>query len=179
MLAEDDDTLGHFEKKCVQVAIAKMRRGRWRRDAFRTFARECANDTVSGESMGNLAARHNMNAVESWLHSRRAFVWVYEAQNMDHLLQGSLLSKWRLGDAEGSCAGDVVWFVTGHVARVVGRLHHLRGVEGARFNAPWLRSAAGGGDVVASRSGAATEEVHKSLGDLRRKPPLLAAALRY
>ena len=161
VLAEDDDTLCHFEKKCVQVAIAKMRRGRWRRDAFRSFARECANDIVSGESMGNPVARHNMKAVESWLHSRHAFVWVYEAQNVAHLMEGSVLSKWRLGDAVGSCAGDVVWFVEGHVARVVGRLHHSRGVEGAWFQAPWLRRAAGGGEDIELRSGTATEEVHR------------------
>eukprot|EP00959_Pyramimonas_sp_CCMP1952_P110789 2317812-Pyramimonas_sp.AAC.1 len=61
-LAEDVDTLGRFENKCVQIAIAKMRRGRWRRDAFRSFERSCDNHAVSGESMGDPEARQNMLA---------------------------------------------------------------------------------------------------------------------
>ena len=67
VLAEDVDTMGLWENKCVQIAIAKMRRGRWRRDAFRSFERSCANHVVSGESMGDPHAKQNMLAAESWL----------------------------------------------------------------------------------------------------------------
>eukprot|EP00959_Pyramimonas_sp_CCMP1952_P396806 8313920-Pyramimonas_sp.AAC.1 len=70
-LAEDVDALGFSENKCLQVAIAKMRRGRWRRSASRYFARSCANHVVSGESMGDPTARQNMIAAESWLRGQQ------------------------------------------------------------------------------------------------------------
>eukprot|EP00959_Pyramimonas_sp_CCMP1952_P081688 1706491-Pyramimonas_sp.AAC.2 len=164
VLAEDVDTLGRFENKCVQVAIAKMRRGRWRRDAFRSFERSCANHVGSGESMGDPDAKQNMLAAEAWLRCQQTYIWVYEAHSAAHIMHRTPLVRWSLGDADGRCVGAAVWFSEGHLVRVARGWRGMDGVEGVREDAPWLRVAAGGRDVAGPQSIAALQEVNASAG---------------
>eukprot|EP00959_Pyramimonas_sp_CCMP1952_P179382 3750074-Pyramimonas_sp.AAC.1 len=109
-----------------------MRRGRWRRDAYRCFERSCANHVVSGESTTDPEVRQNMLAAEAWLRGQGVCIWVYEAQSAAHVMQRAPLLKWPLGDVEGSCVGAAVWFSEGHLVRVAEGWRGMHGVAHGR-----------------------------------------------
>eukprot|EP00959_Pyramimonas_sp_CCMP1952_P025406 532996-Pyramimonas_sp.AAC.1 len=114
-----------------------MQRGRWRREALRFFATECANHTWSGVGGAGRVEEQNMDAVQRWLCQHNAFAWVYENEHVaDFLVEGSLW-RWRLGDADGRCVGSAVWLSEGHVVRVAHGHGSLKGVEGDAAQAPW------------------------------------------
>ncbi|CAK0820232.1 unnamed protein product, partial [Prorocentrum cordatum] len=99
VLASDDDNLGVHENKCLQVAVAKLRRGRRRRDAMRFFETQCQNDVGSGEAGAGSVGKENLIAVERWLHKQQAFVWVYEGRYASGLMEDA---PWRLSMARGA-----------------------------------------------------------------------------
>ncbi|CAK0866693.1 unnamed protein product [Prorocentrum cordatum] len=143
VLACDGGALGAWSNKCRQVAVAKIRRGRWRRDALRCFERECANDAFSGETGDGPESRQNVVAVETWLRRRKTFVWVHATEDTIDFMQVAQSERWALGDAVGVCVGAVVWCMSGHVIRVARGWSALRGVALLERSAPWMRSAAG------------------------------------
>eukprot|EP00959_Pyramimonas_sp_CCMP1952_P340561 7133117-Pyramimonas_sp.AAC.1 len=50
-----------------------MQRGRWRREALRRFARECANHAWSGAGASGPVGAQNVDAVKRWLCQQKAF----------------------------------------------------------------------------------------------------------
>eukprot|EP00959_Pyramimonas_sp_CCMP1952_P466967 9490807-Pyramimonas_sp.AAC.1 len=74
-LAADEATVGSWENKCLQDAVARMQRGRWRREALRFFSRECPNNALSGAGGVDPVPKQNVDAVQRWLCQQKAFAW--------------------------------------------------------------------------------------------------------
>ena len=129
-LATDEGTVGPWENKCLQDAVARMQRGRWRREALRFFATECQNHSWSGADEKDPVTRQNVEAVQRWLCQQKAFTWVYEADDVADLLEEGGCRRWRLGDADGRCVGSAIWLSEGHVVRVARGHVSLSGSEG-------------------------------------------------
>eukprot|EP00959_Pyramimonas_sp_CCMP1952_P156373 3270183-Pyramimonas_sp.AAC.1 len=62
--------------------------------------------------------RQNLQSVQTWLCGEGAFVWVYEAKDVQEVMTAASRHRWKLGDNHGVCAGAVLWMSTKHVARV-------------------------------------------------------------
>eukprot|EP00959_Pyramimonas_sp_CCMP1952_P247812 5180503-Pyramimonas_sp.AAC.1 len=105
VLGSDASSIGHHVNKCLQVACANLRGGRRRRHALRWFKTECRNDMASGGGSGNSMERKNLQSVQTWLCDERAFVWVYEAKDVQQLMTAAVRHRWKLGDVHGVCAG--------------------------------------------------------------------------
>eukprot|EP00959_Pyramimonas_sp_CCMP1952_P320962 6717087-Pyramimonas_sp.AAC.1 len=106
---------------------------------------DCRNDVVSGEGSGDSVEKQHLLSAQTWLCDERAFVWVYEAHDVQQVMTAPLRHRWKLGDVRGVCAGTVIWLSRKRVVRVASGGYVLArdAVDGEAEHAPWLQSSVG------------------------------------
>ena len=105
-----DEMFGHVPRKCFQKSLLSVLHDRpCAAEASRLLNKLCQNTAPTGAMPSCEEARKNL-CWSLWILLRfRLHVWVVAVDSKSALSSGYAEGRWLFGDAQGECAGSVLW----------------------------------------------------------------------